>query len=124
MTGAPTPHGATLEVATTDATIVAAAERFLTAGAAVQAEGRDFVVALAGGETPRALYTLLADASHRTRLDWSRVVWCWGDERCVPADDSASNYRMAHEALLARVPVRAERVLRVETERAPEEAAR
>jgi 6-phosphogluconolactonase len=111
-------------VAETRATFAAAADRFLQLGADAHAHGRDFVVALAGGETPRALYTLLADAAHAARLDWSRVVVCWGDERCVPPDDPASNYRMAREALLERVPLRTQRVLRVETEQAPADAAR
>jgi 6-phosphogluconolactonase len=119
-----TPLGATLEVADAAATFASAADRFLTAGARAQAEGRDFLVALAGGETPRALYALLSDEAHASRLDWARVVWCWGDERCVPPRDAASNYRMAHEALLTRVPVSSARVLRVETEYPPAEAAR
>ncbi len=33
----------------------------------------------------------------------------FGDERCVPPTDAASNYRMAREALLAHVPVPAGR---------------
>jgi 6-phosphogluconolactonase len=124
VTSATTPIGASLQVAGTAATFAAAAERFLQAGARARAEGRDFRVALAGGETPRALYALLADAAHAPRLDWSRVVWCWGDERCVLPEDPASNFRMANEALLERVAVDRARVLRVETEQPPAEAAR
>lgn len=119
-----TPAGALLALADTRATFAAAAERFVEAATRAHAAGREFVVALAGGETPRALYALLADASYAHSLDWARVVWCWGDERCVPASDPASNYRMASETLFTRIPVRAERVLRVETEHEPAEAAR
>lgn len=47
----------------------------------------------------------------------------WGDERCVPPDDPASNFRMARETLLSRVPIPAENVHRWLAERSPEEAA-
>lgn len=62
-------------------------------------------VALSGGSTPKALFTLLATAEFAGRIPWDRVHWCWGDERFVPPDDPSSNYRMAHEALLSHVPV-------------------
>lgn len=89
------------------------------AHAAVAARGR-FVVALAGGSTPKAAYTLLAgDPS----LPWAATHVWFGDERCVGPDDANSNYRMAHEALLAHVPVPEAQVLRMEGERAPDDAA-
>lgn len=47
----------------------------------------------------------------------------WGDERCVPPDDPESNYRMARETLLGRVPIPAGNVHRWPAERPPEEAA-
>ncbi|MGI4797252.1 MAG: 6-phosphogluconolactonase [Janthinobacterium lividum] len=62
-------------------------------------------VALSGGSTPKALFTLLATAEFAGRIPWDRVHWCWGDERFVPPDDPSSNYRMAHEAMLSHVPV-------------------
>jgi 6-phosphogluconolactonase len=57
-------------------------------------------------------------------LDWSKVEVFWGDERAVPPTDAGSNYRMASEALLARVPIPAENVHRIEGERPPADAAR
>ncbi len=62
-------------------------------------------VALSGGSTPKALFTLLATPEFARRIPWERVHWCWGDERFVPPDDPSSNYRMAHEAMLSHVPV-------------------
>ena len=67
-------------------------------------EGR-VLVSLSGGSTPKHLYELLATPDFATRIPWDRVHWCWGDERFVPHDDPDSNYRMAHEAMLAHVPV-------------------
>jgi 6-phosphogluconolactonase len=105
-----------------DAAAVAAraAELFADAArGAVAARGR-FVVALAGGSTPRLLYErLAADAA----LPWGATHVWFGDERCVPPDHADSNYRMAREALLAHVPVPESEVLRIEGERAPADAA-
>jgi 6-phosphogluconolactonase len=77
-----------------------------------------FRVALSGGSTPKALFALLADAAspYRARIPWDRLRFFWGDERCVPPDDPDSNYRMAYEALLSRVPVPAANVYRVPAE--------
>ena len=70
------------------------------AAASLAARGR-FALALSGGKTPRRLYELLAAAA----LPWESVHVFWGDERCVSREDPASNYRMARESLLDRVPL-------------------
>jgi 6-phosphogluconolactonase len=80
-------------------------------------------VALAGGSTPRGLYTLLAADGFRDRFPWDRVDWYWGDERFVPHDDPRSNLRMAREAMLARAPVPARFVHPIPASGTPEEAA-
>jgi 6-phosphogluconolactonase len=64
--------------------------------------GRGFTVALSGGETARACYERLADWPE-SPVDWMATEVYWGDERCVPLDDPASNYRLAREALLTKV---------------------
>lgn len=53
-------------------------------------------VALAGGGTPRPVYERLAGME----VPWSAVHLFFGDERRVPPDDPASNYRMVRESLL------------------------
>ncbi|HLO01943.1 MAG TPA: 6-phosphogluconolactonase [Symbiobacteriaceae bacterium] len=74
----------------------AAALRFLElAQAAIDERGR-FMVALSGGSTPKALYTLLSDR-YPGKLDWSKVHLFWGDERYVPLTDPLSCYKMAEE---------------------------
>ena len=93
-----------------------AAELFVElAGEAVSTSGR-FAAALSGGSTPRALYALLATDQFRQRVPWSRVHLFWGDERCVPPDHADSNYRMAREALLAKVPIPTENIHRMPAE--------
>lgn len=61
-------------------------------------------IALSGGSTPGPLYARLAAAPYRHLIDWSRVRVFWCDERCVPPDDPASNYRLVAEALLRDLP--------------------
>jgi 6-phosphogluconolactonase len=79
---------------------------------AIAARGR-FTIALAGGSTPKALYALLAAQG---RIDWGRVEVFFGDERHVPPSDAQSNFRMAEEALLSKVPLVPERVHRIRGE--------
>ena len=109
--------------ATSDVLMEAAAERFVRcASGAIGVSGR-FAVALSGGSTPRRLYTLLATDPYAARVDWPRVHVVWGDERCVPPGNPASNYRMAREALLDHVPVPEAKVYRIHGEDDPTEAA-
>jgi 6-phosphogluconolactonase len=99
----------------------AAAEEFIrVARTAIGAQGR-FTVALAGGSTPKALYSLLA--SNYTNFAWNRVFLFFGDERHVPPTDSESNYRMVNEALLTKIAIPAENVFRVPTENPDASAA-
>jgi 6-phosphogluconolactonase len=60
-------------------------------------------IVLAGGSTPRRLYSLLA-TEFRSQIPWVNVQVSWGDERYVPPEDTRSNFRMAKETLLDRVP--------------------
>jgi 6-phosphogluconolactonase len=75
--------------------------------------------AISGGSSPRTLFAELAQAP----LPWPNIHVFWVDERCVPADDPASNYRMAVETLLGPAMLSASNVHRVATELGPEAAA-
>jgi 6-phosphogluconolactonase len=94
----------------------------LAAQEAAAARGR-FAVALSGGETPRALYKLLARQQFSQKVPWRRVHLYWGDERCVPPEHEHSNYGMAWDAFIRHVPIPAENVHRMRGEDPPEEAA-
>ena len=72
--------------------------------AAVAARGACYL-ALAGGETPRGCYEQLARPPRSLAVPWSKVFVYWSDERLVPLDDPASNYRLAKESLLDHVPI-------------------
>jgi 6-phosphogluconolactonase len=101
----------------------AAAEHVVRAAADATRQAGRFVVALSGGSTPKSLYAMLASERYAPRVDWSRVHVCWSDERCVPPDDPASNYRVAREALLDVVPLSEENVHRIRGEDEPGAAA-
>ena len=60
-------------------------------------------IALSGGSTPKPVYERLATVDY----PWAEVDAFFGDERCVPPDSPDSNFRMANEALLSKVPARA-----------------
>jgi 6-phosphogluconolactonase len=114
MAGGNTPRDGVRVYETAEEVAAAAARRFVElAREAVRARGL-FSVALAGGSTPRRVYELLAGDELSRRISWPDVHVFFGDERCVPPDDSGSNYRMARETLLSRVPVPAESVHRIE----------
>lgn len=91
------------------------------AQAAIERSGRCSLL-LSGGSTPRGTYELLA-ARHRDRIDWTHIHLFWGDERFVPYDDPRSNYRMAREAFLDRVPCPPANVHPIPTGRSSADAA-
>lgn len=77
-------------------------------------------IALAGGTTPRAMHEVLATLPD---IAWDRVAVYFGDERCVPPNHADSNFRMAEESLLTRVPIPATNVHRMLGELADRHAA-
>ncbi len=95
----------------------AAARQFVDWAWQFIAREGSFSVALAGGDTPRELYRMLASDEFRTQVDWAKVRLFWGDERAVPPDHPESNYGMARRELIVRVPIPAGNVHRMEAER-------
>lgn len=61
-------------------------------------------IALSGGSTPGLLFSILGDLPPGT-VDWSKVHFFWGDERCVPAEDSESNFGTANKNFFSRSEV-------------------
>jgi 6-phosphogluconolactonase len=94
-----------------------AAQEFVqAAAAAVRARG-SFNVALAGGSTPKALYSLLvSDPALRSQVPWDKIHLFFGDERHVPPDHPDSNFRMATEAMISKSPLKPEQVTRIKAE--------
>jgi 6-phosphogluconolactonase len=115
------PSTRTIEALATAADLFhAAAEEFVRAArTAIGAQGR-FTVALSGGSTPKALYSLLA--TNYAGFAWNRIFLFFGDERHVPPTDPESNYRMVNESLLTKIAIPAENIFRVPAEN-PDAAA-
>lgn len=101
--------------------VAEAAQLILREARAALGERGEFRLALSGGNTPRPIYQefgrLAAD------LDWERVRFTFGDERCVPPDDAQSNYRMARETLFDPFGVPEKSILRMRGEDDPARAA-
>src|SRR4051812_4072163 len=93
----------------------AAAELFVDVGSRAIAQTGRFVVALSGGSTPRGMNQELA-ANFSSRLDWQKVFFFWSDERHVPPDHPDSNFKMANETLLSKLPVPADHIFRTPAE--------
>lgn len=90
----------------------AAAETFCRlAEEAIRARGK-FNVALSGGSTPRGLHHELV-INFASKVAWDRVFFFWGDERHVPPDFPESNFRMAKETLLSKLPIPADHIFRM-----------
>ena len=94
-----------------------AAQEFVQAAATAVSERGAFHVALAGGSTPKALYGLLAgDPVLRSQIPWDKIQVFFGDERHVGPGHTDSNFRMATETMLSKVPLKANQVTRIKGE--------
>jgi 6-phosphogluconolactonase len=106
-----------------DAVARAAAEHLAESARRASAERGTFRVGLSGGSTPRLLYQRLALPELGAAFDWRRWRIFFSDERSVPPDHPDSNYRMAHEAWFAHVPLPEANIHRIAGELDPAEAA-
>jgi len=94
-----------------------AAQEFIQAAASAVREKNAFNVALAGGSTPKALYSLLvSDPALRSQVPWDKTHLFFGDERHVPPDHPDSNFRMASEAMISKSPLKPAQVTRIKGE--------
>jgi 6-phosphogluconolactonase len=82
----------------------ATARRFVTLARKSSVQ-HPFSVALSGGSTPRRVYEMLASDEFKSKVNWQFVHIFFGDERTVPPEDPASNYGMAVQALISRIPI-------------------
>jgi 6-phosphogluconolactonase len=96
------------------------AANFILTSAREALDTRDeFRIALSGGNTPRAVYAEMATRE----LPWVKFQFTFGDERCVPPDNTESNFKMANEALFQPASVPESSILRMRGEIDPSQAA-
>ena len=80
-------------------------------------------IALSGGTTPQAVFDYWAE-NCKAMIDWSRISFFWGDERCVPPDDALSNYGMTAKHLFDKVvEIPDKNIFRIQGENDPEKEA-
>jgi|SRR5436190_4988259 len=100
---------------------VADATEFILQQANLALTERDQVrIALSGGNTPRPVYRELAE---KAKLPWDRLLFTFGDERCVPPEEEQSNFRMARESLFDPAGVPGTSIARMHGETDPQKAA-
>ena len=79
---------------------------------AIRTKGR-FFIALSGGTTPATLYRALTSQPVTDRFDWSRTIFFFSDERCVPPDDPRSNYALAQKSLFTPLNIAPSQIYRM-----------
>lgn len=89
---------------------------------AIREKGK-FTISLSGGNTPEKLYSILAKAPFREQMQWEKTFVFWGDERCVPLDDTRNNAYQAKLALLDKVPIPPGNIYRIPVNLSPAKAA-
>lgn len=86
-----------------------------TAKESLEKQGR-FLVALSGGSTPKGMFGILAQPPFQDAFDWAKCHLFWSDERSVPPDHADSNFKMAYDHLLTKVPIQHDQVHRMKGE--------
>lgn len=80
-------------------------------------------LALSGGSTPEFIFKFLAD-QYQLKINWNRINFFWGDERCVPPADPESNYKMAYDNLLSSLKIPESNIFRIHGEADPADEAK
>jgi 6-phosphogluconolactonase len=83
--------------------VASVAARFLTKVIDLLDENETIDVCLTGGTAGTAVLAAVAESPARDSIDWSRVVFWWGDERYLPRGDADRNETQARAALLDRL---------------------
>lgn len=100
-----------------------AAEHFCALAMQAIGERDVFTVALSGGSTPNGIYAHLSTPPFKDKIDWSKVLLFWSDERAVPPDDKESNFRASMEAGFNFLPIPEKNIFRMVAEHHIEENA-
>ena len=81
-------------------------------------EDHFFSLALSGGSTPKVVFEFIA-LNFKNKINWNKVIIFWGDERCVSPESDESNYKMASDSLLKRIPIPDANIFRIIGENDP-----
>jgi 6-phosphogluconolactonase len=86
-------------------------------------EDRFFSLALSGGSTPKVVFEFITP-NFKNKINWSKVIIFWGDERCVSPESDESNYKTASESLLNHIPIPDANIFRIKGEEDPDTEAK
>lgn len=98
------------------ATLTFCAEHFVHLAQAAVRDHNAFFVALSGGSTPKAIFSLLSSPAYRDLVPWNKCYLFWSDERAALPDDPESNYHMAMDSGLREMPIPAKQIYRMQAE--------
>ncbi len=98
----------------------AAVSRILAAAKAAIEHRGCFLIVLAGGSTPKAIYKMLS----QQQADWANWHVFINDDRCLPPDHEERNSKMVAEAWLNHVPVPQANIYNIPAELGPVEGAK
>lgn len=82
-----------------------------------------YSIALSGGNTPIKIFNYLSE-NFNDKIDWSRIKFFWGDERCVPPSNNDSNYKLANDYLFRNINLDESNIFRIKGECEPTEEAK
>jgi len=77
-----------------------------------------FYIAISGGTTPATFFELLGSDISAANVEWDKIQIFWVDERFVSIDSKWSNYKLAADTFLKKVPIPLQNIHRIETEHA------
>jgi 6-phosphogluconolactonase len=106
-----------------DDLLISFADYFIQTAQKFIADHGAFNVVLSGGNSIKNLYKLLTSTSFNKRIDWTKLFFFFGDERCVPADDTENNAMVAEQMLFTPLHISKENVFKIDTALPPNEAA-
>ena len=69
-----------------------------------------FNLAISGGHTPERFFKLLGEAPAAKTLAWNKINLFWVDERYVPHESPLSNYKLAVDTFLSKIPIPQENI--------------
>lgn len=77
-----------------------------------------FFVALSGGNTPLLFFTKLGEFNQqrKNKIEWNKVHFFWGDERCVSPEDDDSNFGNAEKVLFNQIDIPKQNIHRIHGE--------
>jgi len=100
------------------------AGQWLDQVAVTQKKGSPHTVALSGGRITTKFFAAVTAQNLKRGISFEHVHFFWADERCVPATDPESNFRMAAEFLFNPLKISEGQIHRLKGELDPATAAR